>query len=462
MNCIRGLGLLFLLILFSFEAGAGEMYRFRVYLKDKGASEFSIDRPEEFLSEKAIARRLKRSVAVTEADLPVSQNYIDSLVAMGVVPVVQSRWLATVVVESADSLAVEKVADLSIVDSVKWVWKGDVGGGICEAQEAPPGSNAFKDELLNEPYGYAHNQIKMLNGIKLHEKGYRGKGMVVAVIDAGFQNVNKIDAFKSLNILGVHNFVLPEESVYEGDDHGTKVLSCMAANTTGLMIGTAPEAAYWLIKSEDSRSEFPVEEDYWAAAVEFADSVGVDVISSSLGYFSYDAEGMGYCQTALDGNTALITRVAQLASEKGILLFCSAGNEGNGSWEKITFPSDAAGILTVGSITSDKKRSVFSSIGFTSDYRVKPDVVALGTGSCVIDPSGNIRYANGTSFSTPILAGLGVCLWQALPWLSNYEIIELLRESSSQYKRPDAELGYGIPDVFKAYKIEHNHVSLSR
>lgn len=462
MSSIRGLGLLLLLTLLTLEVGADEMYRFRVYLKDKGASEFSVDRPEEFLSEKAIARRLKRNIAVTEVDLPVSQLYIDSLVSAGVVPVVHSRWLATVVVECMDSLAVEKVKELSIVDSVKWVWKGEIGGGICEIPETPAGGNEAKDELLDEPYGYAYNQIKMLNGIKLHEKGYRGKNMMVAVIDAGFLNVNTIDVFKSLNILGTRNFVLPEESVYVGDDHGTKVLSCMAANTTGLMIGTAPEASYWLIKSEDSRSEFPVEEDYWAAAVEFADSAGVDVISSSLGYFSYDAEGMGYCQTALDGNTALISRVAQLASEKGILLFCSAGNEGNGSWGKITFPSDAAGILTVGSITSDKKRSVFSSIGFTSDYRVKPDVVALGTGSCVIGPLGDIRYANGTSFSTPILAGLGVCLWQALPWLSNYEIIDLLRESSSQYKRPDAELGYGIPDVFKAYKIEHNHVSLSR
>jgi len=462
MNCIRGLGLLFFLILFSMEAEAENIYRFRIYLKDKGVSEFSIDRPEEYLSQKAIDRRLKQNIAVTEADFPVSQVYMDSLMATGVTPIVQSRWLTTVVVESKDSITIKKVEALSIVDSVKWVWKGAVSGGICEEQAVNSGSYNSKDELLNEPYGYAHRQIKMLNGIKLHKKGFRGKDMVVAVIDAGFQNVNKIDVFESLNLLGTRNFVLPEESIYVGDDHGTKVLSCLAANTTGLMIGTAPEASYWLIKSEDSRSEFPVEEDYWAAAVEFADSAGVDVISSSLGYFSYDAEEMGYCQTALDGNTALISRIAQLASEKGILLFCSAGNEGNGSWEKITFPSDAAGILTVGSITSDKKKSVFSSVGFTSDYRVKPDMVALGTGSCVIDPSGNIRYANGTSFSTPILAGLGVCLWQALPWLSNHEIIELLKESSSQYKRPDAELGYGIPDVFKAYKAERNHVSLSR
>lgn len=464
MNSLRsliGLVLLFLCF-FSLNVNAGEAYRFRVYLKDKGESGFSLEKPEEFLSERAIERRTKRNIAVTESDFPISQNYIDSLADVGTIPVVQSRWLSTVVVESKDSSAVEALRGLSIVDSVKWVWKGKVCGGANEEFVFETKVETLQDELLNEAYGYASDQIKMLNGQKLHKRGYRGKGMTVAVIDAGFLNVDQIDAFKSLDVLGTRNFVIPEESVFKDDDHGTKVLSCMAANTEGLMVGTAPEASYWLLKSEDGRSEFPVEEDYWAAAVEFSDSVGVDVISSSLGYYAYDAEGMDYCQTALDGNTALISRVAGIASEKGMLLFCSAGNEGNGSWEKITFPSDASGVLTVGSITSEKKKSIFSSIGFTADYRVKPDMVALGTGSCVIDPSGRIRYASGTSFATPIVAGLGVCLWQALPWLNNYELIELLKKSSSQYNRPDAELGFGIPDVYKAFKKEFNHVSVSR
>jgi subtilisin family serine protease len=438
---------------------AEEMYRFRVYLKDKGESGYSVDRPEEFLSTKAIERRLKRYLPITETDLPISPAYLDSLVCVGATPVVQSRWLSTVVVESEDSLIATSLEALSIVDSVKWVWKGRVCGGVSETERKNTNWLSGSDELLDDPYGYASKQIQMLNGVKLHDRGYQGQGMTVAVIDAGFQNVDRLGVFQNMKILGTHNFVNKEETVFEGDDHGTKVLSCMAANVKGLMVGTAPEASFWLIKSEDSRSEFPVEEDYWAAAVEFADSVGVDVISSSLGYFTYDAEGLGYTPTALDGNTALISRVAHVASEKGILLFCSAGNEGNGSWEKITFPSDASGILTVGSITSEKKKSIFSSTGFTADYRVKPDLVALGSGSCVIDAQGNIHYANGTSFSTPILAGLGVCLWQALPWLSNYEIIELLRRTSSQYNRPDAELGYGIPDVYKAYKKELNHAS---
>lgn len=226
----------------------------------------------------------------------------------------------------------------------------------------------------------------------------------------------------------------------------------MAANMPGIMVGTAPKASYLLIKSEDSDSEYPIEEDYWAAAVEYADSVGVDVISSSLGYFAFDADELSYDQSALDGKSSLISQAAHIAAQKGILMFCSAGNEGNGSWGKITFPSDASDILTVGSITEDKKKSIFSSVGFTADYRVKPDVVALGSGSCVIDPQGNVRYASGTSFATPILAGLGVCLWQALPELSNKEVIALLQQVSSQFKQPDAELGYGIPNIYKAYK----------
>ena len=190
--------------------------------------------------------------------------------------------------------------------------------------------------------------------------------------------------------------------------------------------------------------------------------MGVDVVSSSLGYFSFDVEALNYHQDQLDGRTSLISRAAKMASSKGILLFSSAGNEGGGSWGKITFPADAPDILTVGAITDRKKKSNFSSVGFTADYRVKPDVVALGTGCCVIDPTGNIRYANGTSFATPILAGLGVCLWQAFPCLTNKDIISLLQRFGSKFEQPDAELGYGIPDVYKAYKQERKYAAESK
>lgn len=436
---------------------AGESFRFRVYLKDKGDSGYSLEKPEEYLSREAIERRQRQGLSVSESDLPIARAYLDTLSAVGGTPVLESKWFSTVVVASPDSLVVERLASLSIVDSVKWVWKGDATTGIPQ-EENDTSRLILPDQPLRSYYGYAEGQIKMLDGVKLHESGFKGDGMTVAVIDAGFMNVDRISAFDSLRLLGTHNVVFPGKSVFVGDDHGTKVLSCLAADAPGVMVGTAPQASYWLIKSEDSRSEYPIEEDYWTASVEFADSVGADIISSSLGYFTFDAEGLGYDQGDLDGRTALISRAADTASSKGILLFCSAGNEGGGSWGKITFPADAADVVTVGAITEKKKKSNFSSVGFTADCRVKPDVVALGTGCCVIDPGGTIRYANGTSFATPILAGLGACLWQALPSLDNKQMIALLRRYASKYEQPDAELGYGIPDLYKAYRQERKYV----
>lgn len=428
---------------------AGENYRFRVYLKDKGDDGYKVEEPGAYLSREAIERRARNQIEVTEADFPISRAYVEMLSGTGAKPVVQSKWFSTVVMESADSTVVDALSRLSIVDSVKWIWKGNLRApaGEREKEKLVP-----VDEPLKEKYGYAGKQIRMLNGVKLHQAGFEGEGMRVAVIDAGFMDVDRMAVFDSLRLLGTHNVVFPGKSVFAGDDHGTKVLSCLAADLPGIMVGTAPKASYLLLKSEDSDSEYPVEEDYWTAAVEYADSAGVDVISSSLGYFAFDADELSYDRSGLDGRTAMISRTAVLAADKGMLVFCSAGNEGNGEWGKITFPSDAPGVFTVGAVDGDKKRSDFSSVGFTADGRVKPDAVALGSNSCVIGSDGNIRYANGTSFATPILAGAAVCLWQALPGLSEREIIDLLHRSSSRYKHPDAELGYGIPDVYKAYK----------
>ncbi|OCW92860.1 peptidase S8 [Macellibacteroides sp. HH-ZS] len=444
-------------LLLSGTASGNHSYRFRVYLKDKGNTGYSIDRPEEFLSKEALERRAQRKVAVTSFDIPISESYIDSLSSTGAEPVAQSKWMSTVVMNSPDSLVVDKLKALSFVDSVKWVWKGEVDYPV---NIQPDTAKFYPSELpVANYYGQADAQISMLNGVKLHQAGFRGQGMRIAVIDAGFQNVNRISVFDSLRLLGTKNIVSPGQSVYESDDHGTKVLSCMAANSPGVMVGTAPDASYWLIKSEDNRSEFPVEEDYWVAAVEFADSVGVDVITSSLGYFMFDTEDSVYSQCSLDGKTALISKAASMAADKGILLFSSAGNEGASSWGKITFPGDADEIVTVGAVTDDRKKSTFSSIGFTADYRVKPDVVALGSGCSVVDSSGNITYANGTSFSTPILAGMAVCLWQAVPNLTPKEMIETLQRAGHISNHPDAELGYGLPDLYKAYKSQSKHVS---
>ena len=427
---------------------AGENYCFRVYLKDKGDSAYTLERPEAYLSPEALERRAKQGIEITESDLPISPAYLDTLEAYGATPVVRSKWFSTVVVATPDSLAALRLERLPMVDSVRWVWKGEWRPPV----RTEGGRLAFEGEALPAPYGFAEKQIRMLKGEKLHAQGFRGKGMRIAVIDAGFKHVDRIEAFDSLKLIGTYNVVYPEASVFAADDHGTKVLSCLAAHAPGRMVGTAPEASYLLIKSEISESEYPIEEDFWAAAVEYADSVGVDVISSSLGYFSFDAEDESYRHEDLDGKTALISRAAARAAEKGILVFCSAGNEGNGDWGKITVPADACGILAVGAVDGDKKKSRFSSVGFTADNRVKPDVAALGGGCCVVDADGQIAFASGTSFSTPILAGLGACLWQALPELDNRAIRRLLRQSSRRYKKPDPGVGYGIPDVYKAYR----------
>jgi len=336
------------------------------------------------------------------------------------------------------------------VDSLKCVWNGEsrLSSTKCTETES---FIEVEAKLSDDPYGCSRKQLEMLNGISLHEKGFRGQGMRIAVIDAGFENVNKIKAFEKMLIKDTRNISNPENSIYCENNHGTKTLSCLAANLPGIIVGSAPDATYLLIKSEVSNSESPIEEDFWAAAVEYADSMGVDIISSSLGYYRYDSIQNYYSHNDLDGQTAFASRIAEIAAQKGILLVISAGNEGAVEWSKITFPADANDVLTVGSINKEYQKSTFSSVGLTADGRIKPDVVALGTGVCVIDSDGSTYRLNGTSFSTPLIAGLAACLWQAFPQLKNTELIKLIQESSSQSQNPDYQLGYGIPDFFKAY-----------
>lgn len=444
-------GWIFLLLLISVYQGiASPRYRFRVYLHTKGEAGYCVDQPEAFLSAEAIDRRERMGIAIEADDWPIAPAILDQLSRTGVKPILTSKWMQTVVVESEDYGVEQTLRQLPMVDSVRFVWQGEPTTPLDRAKSRERLTPT--KEPKKSSYGYALEQIKLLNGLKLHRAGFRGQGMRVAVIDAGFLNADRMRVFDSLHLLGTYNVVSPGQSVFVEDEHGTKVLSCLAANAPGWMVGTAPEASYWLIKSEDSRSEYPIEEDYYVAALEFADSVGVSVVTSSLGYYTFDDDSLSYTQADLDGHTAFISRAAHRAAEKGLLLFSSAGNEGNGTWEKITFPADAEGILTVGSMTIQKERSRFSSKGLTADGRIKPDLVALGSGSCVVIGSGEISYGSGTSFATPILAGMSICLWQALPQLTPQELIDLLRQSGSQAERPDAELGYGLPDLYKAYK----------
>ena len=442
------------------QVSAEKTYKYRINLRDKAETAYSVGSPQAYLSERALERRERQGLKVDETDLPVCRTYIDAIIGKGASVVTKSKWNNTVVVEVVDTTLIEQIARLPFVTKTKKVWTSPDSIPARNPERRKEVTNKFSK--TDNYYGQAYRQIAVHQGDSLHAAGFKGEGMQIAVIDAGFYNADEMKFFKKMHLLGIRDFVNPQSDIYAENYHGMKVLSCLAANQPDVLVGTAPEASYWLLRSEDDDTEQPVEEDYWAAALEFADSVGVDVVSSSLGYFSFDVEALNYHQDQLDGRTSLISRAAKMASSKGILLFSSAGNEGGGSWGKITFPADAPDILTVGAITDRKKKSNFSSVGFTADYRVKPDVVALGTGCCVIDPTGNIRYANGTSFATPILAGLGVCLWQAFPSLTNKDIISLLQRFGSKFEQPDAELGYGIPDVYKAYKQERKYAAESK
>ena len=424
--------------------------KYRISLKDKAATEYSLKKPEKYLSAKAIERRRKQNLPIDSTDLPVCRKYIDEIRKQGVKIVVTGKWDNFVTVSCNDTTLIDRIAALPFVLSTEKVWISPGAGKPSMATE--------RDSVLNQPtmhpdsiYGRAITQIQMSNGDKLHEAGFKGQGMTIAVIDAGFHNVDKITAMQNIRILGTKDFVNQQADIFAESSHGMSVLSCIGMNRPDIMTGTAPEASFWLLRSEDEYSEHLVEQDYWSAAVEFADSVGVDVINTSLGYYSFDDKSKNYKYGDLDGRHALMSRQASHIADKGMILVCSAGNSGAGSWKKITPPGDADNVLTVGAIDKRAVLATFSSVGNTADHRVKPDVVAVGVGSDVIRTDGNQGRANGTSFSSPIMCGMVTCLWQACPTLTAKEVIELVRRSGDRAGFPDNIYGYGVPDMWKAY-----------
>ena len=426
--------------------------KYRVTLRDKAQTEYSLQRPEEFLSAKALERRARQGIAVDSTDLPVCRTYINKVKELGARVVVTGKWENFITVSCNDTTVMDAVAALPFVRSVEQVWKVSASALTPKADK--------RDSLVNQPaihpdsiYGTAITQIAMSHGDELHKAGFRGEGMTIAVIDAGYHNVDRITAMRNIRIRGTRDFVEPGSDIYAKGSHGMSVLSCMAMNMPNVMTGTAPEASYWLLRSEDERSEQPVEQDYWAAAVEFADSVGVDVLNTSLGYYVYDDPAQNLRLRDLDGQHQLMSRQASRIADKGMVLVCSAGNAGMESWKKITTPGDADNVLTVGAIDKHGVLAPFSSIGNTQDGRIKPDVVAVGLGSDVMRTNGNTGHANGTSFASPILCGMVACLWQACPDLTAKEVIKLVRRVGDRADCPDNIYGYGVPDLWKALQI---------
>ena len=438
------------LLLGSMTVQAQRSCKFRVYFTDKAQTMYSLEHPERFLSERAILRRNRQGIPVDSTDLPVCAQYINQLEETGAKCVLTSKWNNTAVMSVADETIAQQFLKHDFVAKIRKVWEKPDTVFSKTVDRKKIVTNKWN--TTDDYYGVATDQIQIHHGEKLHKKGFKGEGMHIAVIDAGYFNVDLIKLFKHIDILGTKDFVNPESDIYAEHYHGMKVLSCMAANRPYVMVGTAPKASYWLLRSEDNDTEQLSEEDYWSAAIEFADSVGVDIVNSSLGYYDYDNKNDSYRYRDLDGKTAMISLSANKAVDKGILVICSAGNAGTGYWKKITPPADAEKVIAVGAVNTERLNADFSSVGNTVDGRVKPDVMAVGFLSAVAGDSGSTAIGHGTSFAAPIFCGLAACLWQACPWLKVDELIQIIRESGDRSEYPDNIFGYGIPDMWKAYE----------
>jgi subtilisin family serine protease len=416
-----------------------------VFFSDKNGSPFNITSPADFLSAKAIARRSKQNISITESDLPVNPDYCQQLKDAGVPVYYKTRWLNGVLVQ-CDASMIPTIEALGFVTSVELVAPGALLSGARVKQ-----SNAVNN-VANTEAAYTDTQLQMLGMDKMHTDGIHGEGITIAVLDAGFPGVNSSIPFQNLindgriDLSVSHDFVLNSTNVFAQNSHGTKVLSTIAALEDPQFFGGAYNANFQLYITEYDPSEYRIEEYNWLFAAERADSAGADIISTSLGYNTFDDATMDYTQTDMDGKTAVISKAAQYVSDKGVLVVCSAGNEGADPWHIITAPADVEDVLAIGNITAQGSKSVSSSVGPTADGRIKPDLVALGTDVSLIAPDGSITLGSGTSFAAPLVAALAAGVWQKYPSLTRSELIFLLKRTASQFNNPDNSLGYGIPN----------------
>ncbi|QDO94100.1 S8 family serine peptidase [Formosa sediminum] len=421
-----------------------------VYFSDKEQVETSLANPTTILSQKAIERKQRFGIKIDARDVPVNEAYITTLKALDdVLVLAKSKWFNAVHVRGSET-AIRALLNFSFVSEIVFADKT-----LASTAKIVSTGMFFKQTSTSEfVYGDTANQVEMIQVNALHENNFTGTGITVAILDAGFPNVNTISGFQNLrthnNILGVYDFVARETDVYDNtkDEHGTLVLSTMAGYIENTFVGTAPDASYYLFITEDTNAENPLEESLWVEAAERADSLGVDIINSSLGYKSFDNPNYDYSNEDLDGKTAFITQGANIAAEKGILVVTSAGNSGTSG---VGAPADSEAVFSIGAVDASGEYAYFSSQGSAIQPSIKPDVTAQGLGSVVINKTNQIETVNGTSLSAPILAGGLACLWQALPELSSTALMELVRASSSQYNNPDYLLGYGIPNLATAY-----------
>lgn len=438
--------------------------KFWIGFTDKLATPYTLSQPEQYLSSKTIERRATYGIPVEETDLPVDPAYVQTVKETGATVLYPSRWLNGVVITVPDSATLLAVQELPFVINSRPVARVKPGrpsivhkfNNVQASGKQTETDASFDDEY----YGEAYNQLKMLNGDYLHSQGYRGQGMVIGIMDAGFTNADSMEVFQAHfengQILGHKDFVDGDDDVFSYSSHGTHVFSITGGNLPGTYVGAAPEAAFWLFRTEDAPTETAIEEYNWVAAAEFADSAGVDVLNTSLGYSIFDYPEMNHSFADMDGNTTVISRGADLAARKGMLVVCSAGNQGNKPWQYITAPADADSVLTVGAVDSIGQYASFSSKGPTADGQIKPNVAAQGARTAYVTPWGTVEKGNGTSYSSPVICGLAACLWQANRDKNNMEIIDAIQQSASQHLAPDTLLGYGLPDFYTAMLMVSN------
>ena len=430
-----------------------------VQFTDKNNSPYSIDNPEAYLSPRALQRRANLGITIDEYDIPVNPQYLQAVAVCGAELLNPSKWLNGVSVRVTDPAVIEAINALEFVSVVRNCPNDLKAQEMKERWLANEMKPSATHRGLYGYYGGAETQVTQLKVNLLHDMGFDGTGVVVAVLDGGFQGTPDASCFDNMReegrLLGTRDFVYGSNSVYTQSTHGTSCLSTMAAYDPNNMVGTAPKASYYLIHTEDGNSENIIEEYNWVSGAEYADSLGVDVCSTSLGYVGFDIEQWDHPFEHYDGHTAPMTIGAEIAASRGMICMNAAGNDGDGICT-LGIPGDAEHILTVGAVDGNGNRAYFSSVGPTYDGRIKPDVMAMGEGTYVASGYGNwwpYYNGDGTSFATPVLAGAVACLRQARPYASVQEICDAIRACSNRADNPDNQYGYGIPDFSQALEV---------
>lgn len=446
---------IFVLLSFVISTTAMAQQDALVFFVDKADVATSIANPISILTQDALDRKAMHGIAIDERDVPVNEVYITEIKNQpGITVHAKSKWLNAVYVRGSES-AINGLTSLASVSDVEFA---DKTLNRRPFQKKQRDKFALENEASRVTYNYgaAANQTEMIGADFLHEEDFTGTGMVIAVLDSGFPNVFTNNAFSDVvsdgRLLGTYDFAERQTNVDGTGSHGARTFSNIGAFLDGSQdfVGTAPEASFYLFRTEFAPTENPVEEAWWVEALERADSLGVDVVNTSLGYQDYDNPNYDHSYEDLDGETTIAARGGNIAFEKGMLLVTSAGNDGGG-FTFVATPGDSKGVLTVGAVDSSGDYAGFSSIGPTVDGRIKPDVMAQGLDAAVVDQDGDVTFNNGTSFSSPIMAGAVASLWESRPEVRNDVIMQIIRESAHLFNNPTDEMGYGIPNFEDAY-----------